>query len=65
MNQLLRFQSPPPMREATEMCIPIYDERQISIPASHAGGDFIFQYKPCLIGISIPASHAGGDATCY
>ena len=21
------------------MCIPIYDERQISIPASHAGGD--------------------------
>ena len=56
------FQSPPPMREATEMSYRDYTDSAISIPASHAGGDFICAFcNACNVVISIPASHAGGD----
>ena len=35
-----QFQSPPPMREATHNKLPLQVCRVISIPASHAGGDW-------------------------
>ena len=58
---LYKFQSPPPMREATisaalEALIDV-----ISIPASHAGGDRDAALGLSGAAISIPASHAGGD----
>ena len=56
------FQSPPPMREATLFRIYGSAIADISIPASHAGGDMVEHYAAFRIGISIPASHAGGDA---
>ena len=35
----LKFQSPPPMREATQLNINAGRKQAISILASHAGGD--------------------------
>ena len=58
------FQSPPPMREATTAERGQARRKQISIPASHAGGDRSGGYMVARADISIPASHAGGDLTC-
>ncbi len=61
LRRFIKFQSTPPMREATYLGLTGDGYTIISIHASHAGGDRVV-FKPWLrLKISIHASHAGGD----
>ena len=44
-----KFQSPPPMREATMCPRRVFEAATISIPASHAGGDYLLPYLYCIL----------------
>ena len=55
------FQSTPPMRVATVYISLSITRTQISIHATHAGGDYTVIYSLAAKIISIHATHAGGD----
>ena len=58
------FQSTPPMRVATCDGIVMCGKWQISIHATHAGGDYVLVASALVtVNISIHATHAGGDKT--
>ena len=61
MPSTVKFQSPPPMREATQRInvIAAHGIFQSPPPMREATGDNHSHW--CIVSISIPASHAGGD----
>ena len=59
------FQSTPPMREATKQARHLCLATDVSIHASHAGGDEDMSWESLVIPVSIHASHAGGDFCAY
>ena len=61
MCPLLAFQSTPPIRVATKGRVPIDANQQISIHATHTGGDEFVGEAGRILRISIHATHTGGD----
>jgi len=61
-HQIIKFQSPPSTRTATNYAEFIIMPRKVSIPAVHADGDHRPPNPPDRVPrVSIPAVHADGD----